>query len=103
MYTPDLRGHGTVPERRGDIDYVDQLEDDAADLIAEIRRMHADKTLIVGGHSSGGGLALRYAGSEYGAEADAYLLLAPFLKYNAPTVRPNSGGWHAPTPLASLD
>ncbi|MCA9874598.1 MAG: hypothetical protein KC441_13105, partial [Anaerolineales bacterium] len=28
--------------------------------------------------------------------ADGYLLLAPFLKYNAPTTRPNSGGWARP-------
>jgi len=27
---------------------------------------------------------------------DAYLLLSPFLKYNAPTMRPNSGGWGRP-------
>jgi len=27
---------------------------------------------------------------------DAYLLLSPFLKYNAPTMRPNSGGWARP-------
>jgi len=54
--------------------------------------------LIVGGHSSGGGLAIRFAGSRYGQQADAYLLLSPFLKYNASTMRPNSGGWaHAYT------
>jgi alpha-beta hydrolase superfamily lysophospholipase len=52
--------------------------------------------MIVGGHSSGGGLALRFAGSEYGQQAAAYLLLAPYLQYNAPTARPNSGGWARP-------
>jgi alpha-beta hydrolase superfamily lysophospholipase len=93
VYTPDLRGHGPSAERRGDIDTIDQLEDDLADLIAQIRQEHPDATLIVGGHSSGGGLAVRFAGSQYGQQADAYLLLAPFLKYNAPTTRPNSGGW----------
>jgi alpha-beta hydrolase superfamily lysophospholipase len=93
VYTPDLRGHGPAPERRGDIDYIDQFEDDVADLLAMIRQQHPDATFIVGGHSSGGGLALRFAGSRYGRRADAYLLLSPFLKYNAPTARPNSGGW----------
>jgi non-heme chloroperoxidase len=34
VYTPDLRGHGAAPLRRGDIDYVDQLEDDLVDLMA---------------------------------------------------------------------
>ncbi len=96
VYTPDLRGHGPTPMRRGDVDYIEQLEDDVADFMAVIRRDHPETTLIVGGHSSGGGLALRFAGSEYGQQADAYLLMAPFLKYNAPTTRPNSGGWARP-------
>jgi len=96
VYTPDLRGHGPSPVRRGDVDYIGQLEDDVADLIALARREHPDATVIVGGHSSGGGLAVRFAGSRYGKEADAYLLLSPFLKYNAPTMRPHSGGWAQP-------
>ena len=93
VYTPDLRGHGRAPVRRGDIDYIDQLEDDLADFMAMIRRDQPQARLIVGGHSSGGGLAIRFAGSQYGKLADAYMLLSPFLKYNAPTMRPNSGGW----------
>ena len=36
---------------------------------------------------------IRFAGSQYGQQADAYVLLSPYLKYNAPTMRPNSGGW----------
>ncbi len=93
VYTPDLRGHGPTPQRRGDVDYINQLEDDLADLIALIRKDNPDATLIVGGHSSGGGLVVRFAGSQYGQQADAYVLLSPYLKYNAPTIRPNSGGW----------
>ncbi|MCP4569460.1 MAG: alpha/beta hydrolase [FCB group bacterium] len=96
VYTPDLRGHGKTPVRRGDVDYIGQLEDDIADLITVVRDEHRDAMLIVGGHSSGGGLAIRFAGSAYGRQADAYLLLAPFLKYNASTVRPDSGGWARP-------
>jgi alpha-beta hydrolase superfamily lysophospholipase len=96
VYTPDLRGHGLTPERRGDIDYVDQLEDDLADLIAIIRKDNPESMLIVGGHSSGGGLAIRFAGSQYGQKAHAYLLMSPFLKYNAPTTRLNSGGFAMP-------
>jgi alpha-beta hydrolase superfamily lysophospholipase len=96
VYTPDLRGHGREPVRRGDVDYIGQLEDDLADLIAVARREHPEAMVIVGGHSSGGGLGVRFAGSRYGKEADAYLLLSPFLKYNAPTMRPHSGGWAQP-------
>lgn len=93
VYTPDLRGHGLTPERRGDVDYIDQLEDDLADFLTHIQDRHPNSKLILGGHSSGGGLAIRFAGSRYAEKIDAYLLLSPFLKYNAPTMRTNSGGW----------
>ena len=96
VYTPDLRGHGRTPVRRGDIDYIDQLVDDLADFVVMIQQTHPHARLIVGGHSSGGGLAIRFAGSQYGKKADSYILLAPFLKYNAPTMRTNSGGWAEP-------
>jgi non-heme chloroperoxidase len=96
VYTPDLRGHGPNPERRGDVNYIDQLEDDLADLITIIRKDIPNAMLIIGGHSSGGGLVIRFAGSRYGKQTDAYVLLSPFLKYNAPTIRANSGGWAHP-------
>lgn len=93
VYTPDLRGHGISPIKRGDINYINQLEDDLADFVSIVREKHPNSTLIIGGHSSGGGLAIRFAGSKYGKYADAYMLLSPFLKYNAPTMKLNSGGW----------
>ena len=96
VYTPDLRGHGPTPERRGDVDYIDQLEDDLADFVAMIRKDNPNAMLIMGGHSSGGGLAIRFAGSQYGQQADAYLLMTPYLSYKGPTIRPKSGGWAYP-------
>ena len=93
VYTPDLRGHGINPVQRGDISYMNQLEDDIVDFLTIISKKHPKMTLIIGGHSSGGGLAIRFAGSKYGKTADAYMLLTPYLKYNAPTIRKNSGGW----------
>jgi non-heme chloroperoxidase len=96
VYTPDLRGHGLTPKRRGDVDYIGQFEDDLADLIALIQKDNPNSMLIMGGHSSGGGLTVRFAGSQYGQQADAYLLMSPYLKYNAPTTRPNSGGFAMP-------
>jgi alpha-beta hydrolase superfamily lysophospholipase len=83
-----LRGHGDRPARRGDVDYIGQFEDDIADLIvADPRRP------ILLGHSSGGGLAVRFAGGPHGDKIAGAILLAPFLQHNAPTTRPNSGGW----------
>src|SRR5690606_30069305 len=87
VYVPELRGHGHAPVRRGDIDYIDQLEDDLADLITHIRRTTSKESpVIIGGHSSGGGLAVRFAGGRYQNLASAYLLLAPYLGHSAPTV-----------------
>jgi alpha-beta hydrolase superfamily lysophospholipase len=99
VYTPDLRGHGRSPQKQGDVDYIGQLENDLADFIAVIKKDNPNSMLIVGGHSSGGGLAIRFAGSRYGQQADAYLLLAPWLKYNAPTRRPETGRWARPYTL----
>jgi non-heme chloroperoxidase len=96
VYTPDLRGHGLRPKRRGDVEYIGQFEDDLADLLDTIQKDNPNSMLIIGGHSSGGGLAIRFAGSQYGHKAKAYLLLSPFLKYNAPTTRSNSGGFSKP-------
>ena len=45
------------------------------------------------GHSSGGGFALRVAGSPIQNLFERTVLLAPYLGYDAPTTRPNSGGW----------
>jgi pimeloyl-ACP methyl ester carboxylesterase len=96
VFTPDLRGHGPTPERRGDTDYVDQLEDDVADLIGWMGEVHGIEHALVGGHSSGGGLAVRFAGSPHGEAADAYFVLAPYLGHAAPTTRKNAGGWARP-------
>ncbi|MAT95535.1 MAG: alpha/beta hydrolase [Anaerolineaceae bacterium] len=96
MVTPDLRGHGFNPQTRGDVSYIGQLEDDLADLIAVIKPQFPGAPIFIGGHSSGGGLVVRFAGGEHGDLADGYLLLAPFLKHNAPTTRLNSGGWARP-------
>lgn len=94
VLVPDLRGHGPSPERRGDVDYIGQLEDDLAALIeAEVS---TDQEVILLGHSSGGGLVVRFAGGAHGAMLDRAILLAPYLGHDAPTTRPNAGGWAHP-------
>ncbi|WP_211250491.1 alpha/beta hydrolase [Sulfitobacter donghicola] len=91
VIVPDLRGHGAAPGRRGDIDYIGQFEDDLADMIKAVAK--PDQKIIMAGHSSGGGLVVRFAGGEHGGMLDGAVLLAPFLKHNAPTTRTDSGGW----------
>ncbi len=93
VYLPNLRGHYMSGRRRGDVDYVGQLEDDVADLIALARGHGQTGRVIIGGHSSGGGFAIRFAGGEHGHLASGYLLLAPVIP-TAPSVRGgDAGGW----------
>jgi pimeloyl-ACP methyl ester carboxylesterase len=91
VLVPDLRGHGADPGRRGDIAYIGQFEDDLADLITAHRK-DGQKT-VLGGHSSGAGLVVRFAGGAHRGLIDGAVMLAPFLKHNAPTTRQNAGGW----------
>lgn len=91
-YAPDIRGHG-ASGTRGDIGYIGQLEDDLADLVAVIRQTAPTAPLTLIGHSAGGGFALRVASSPIQNLFARTVLLAPYLGYDAPTNRPDSGGW----------
>ncbi len=88
----DIRGHGTSGTR-GDIGYVGQLEDDLEDFVAVVRKSAPSVPLTLIGHSAGGGFALRVAGSPIQNQFARFVLLAPYLGYDAPTNQPNSGGW----------
>ena len=93
VVVPDLRGHGrSALGNMGDVDYLGQLEHDLEDLNAALRIKYPDAKIILGGHVSGGGLAVRYGGSQL-AQFDGYLLLAPYLEYDATTVRADNTGW----------
>lgn len=93
VVVPDLRGHGrSALGKMGDIDYLGQYADDLEDLLIHLKNTYPHSLMLLGGHSSGGGLALKYAGGNH-IPYDGYVLLAPYLGYKAPTVRKNSGGW----------
>jgi pimeloyl-ACP methyl ester carboxylesterase len=94
-YAPDIRGHG-ASGTRGDIVYLGQLEDDLADLTGLIRKTSPAAPLTLIGHSSGGGFALRVAGSSLQNLFQRTVLLAPYLGYDAPSSRQNAGGWASP-------
>src|SRR6266700_3493627 len=91
-FAVDIRGHG-ASGARGDIGYVGQLEDDLVDFVAIVRKTSPEAPLTLIGHSAGGGFALRVAASPIQNLFARTVLLAPYLGYNAPTNRPNSGGW----------
>ena len=89
VYSPDVRGHGASGVK-GQIGYIGQLEDDLADFMHAVSPAQPS-TLV--GFSSGGGFAVRFAGSDRQQLFQSYLFLSPFLSQDAPTYRPGSGGW----------
>jgi len=90
-YALDVRGHGDSGVK-GYIDYVGQLEDDLEDFSHSIK---PQQPATLAGFSSGGGFALRFAGSARQGLFSNYLLLSPYIGPDSPTSRPNSGGWVA--------
>ena len=89
VYSLDVRGHG-ASGARGQIGYIGQLEDDLADFMHAVSPAQPS-TLV--GFSSGGGFAVRFAGSDRQQLFQSYLFLSPFLSQDAPTYCPGSGGW----------
>lgn len=92
VYVPDIRGHGGSG-RRGDIDYIGQIDDDLADFVAELGTARSGETRTLLGFSAGAGFTIRLAGGPYGLLFDRYVLLSPTTLSEAPTLRPNAGGW----------
>lgn len=78
VYVPDIRGHGDSGER-GDVAHADQLVEDVADLARHVRQAGSQAPVSLVGFSSGGGLALKYAGSGQGRPIDQLVLVAPML------------------------
>ena len=89
-YTLDMRGHGESGPR-GDVAYIGQLEDDLEDFARQVLAGRSNTALV--GHSSGGGFALRVAASARQKLFGRYVLLAPYLGYDAPTVKPANQAW----------
>jgi alpha-beta hydrolase superfamily lysophospholipase len=73
----DLRGHGLSDGPRNDVDYIGQYEDDVEDVIRALKAEAPGRTVILAGHSMGGGIAMRYALKDDAPKPAAYLLFAP--------------------------
>jgi len=93
VITPDLRGHGRNLKRTQDIKYVGQLEEDSEDLIKFAKSHLKAKEIILAGHSSGGGLVLRYVANPELSAVHKAIMIAPYLGHESPTVKENSGDW----------
>jgi pimeloyl-ACP methyl ester carboxylesterase len=91
VYVPDIRGHGGSG-RRGDIDYIGQIDDDLVDFVAQLGAAKSGETRTLVGFSVGAGFTIRFAGGSNGPLFDRYVFLAPILP-GSPTLRPHAGGW----------
>ncbi len=92
---PNLRGHYMSGRFRGDVGYVGQLEDDVLDLIEHLRAEGVAGEVALGGHSSGGGLVLRFAAGRR-ASAGAvsrFLALSPIIPLSPAIKGGTAGGW----------
>ncbi|MEI7296509.1 alpha/beta fold hydrolase [Paraburkholderia tropica] len=87
---PNLRGHYLSGTRRGDIDYIGQFEDDLADLVTHLRNRGESGPIVLGGHSSGGGLVIRFAGGAHAALVARFLALSPAIARSR-SLKANSG------------
>lgn len=88
---PDIRGHGKSSPPAGTCSYLGQLEDDVADLINHLPKTYSHITLV--GHSSGGGLAIRFAAGPHKNLAQQFILLSPAI-VTAPTMNtPGARSW----------
>ena len=90
-YALDIRGHGGSG-RRGDIDYIGQIDDDLDDFVTSLGPARPDQVRTLVGFSAGAGFTIRFAGGRYGELFDRYVFLSPILP-GAPTLRPNAGSW----------
>ena len=93
---PDLRGHGFSQGDNFDVAYIGQYEDDLEDILLHLKsKAKASlkgtyRHIIIGGHSMGGGITMRYALKDNKPEVDGYLLFAPNFG-EGPTQREASG------------
>lgn len=92
----NMRGHYFSGRRRGDIEYIGQYEDDVVDLIGELRKQGHTGPIVLGGHSSGAGFLLRFAGGA-GPTQEAiagYIALAPIIPRTDAVRGGDAGGWN---------
>lgn len=94
VYTVDMRGHGLSEGASGHaVEYPNQLTDDIESFVSFVHSQINGGKIILGGHSAGGGLILNISRTSVHDLLSGYVLMAPYLGLNSPTVRPHFGGW----------
>ena len=79
VYLFDIRGHENSQGPRGDAPSSQQLLADITTAIDYVYWTHPKSHIILGGHSSGGGLILNYSEYQQNEHVKGYVFLAPFL------------------------
>ncbi|OUR67260.1 hypothetical protein A9Q77_10450 [Marinomonas sp. 42_23_T18] len=81
------RGHGESEGKPGDVSYVGQLEDDLDDMISHLKQQKPGLSLVIGGHSAGAVVCLRYI-DRYGCDdIKAVSIVSPAINGPLETVR----------------
>lgn len=94
VYTLDMRGHGLSGGKSGHaVLHPEQMCEDIAGFMRFLERKTPRARIILGGHSAGGGLVLRFCRSPAGRRLSGCIFLAPYLGLGSPTIRPLFGGW----------
>jgi len=93
VIAPDIRGHG-ASGTRGDVRHLGQVEEDLADLVAELRRQYPQAQVALLGFSLGGGFALRAASGPLAHAFDRLVMISPFLGPDAASTRRQSASVH---------
>lgn len=83
----DFRGHGQSEGNSGDVEHINQYVEDLVDVIAALKKEKPNQKIILAGHSMGGGIILRFAMETNKPNVDGYLLFAPHLGANSPTIK----------------
>lgn len=86
VFAIDLRGHGNSEGKPGDVDFIDQYAADLSEIVKKTRAEKPNGKIILAGHSMGGGIILRYAMRKNSPTVEGYLLFAPLLGQDAPTI-----------------
>jgi pimeloyl-ACP methyl ester carboxylesterase len=92
VVTPDFRCHGASLGST-DIIPANQLEIDLEELIIHIKMKTSVKSIILSGHSLGGGFALRVAASDIAKQFTKFVAIAPYLPKSFNALTPDLGGW----------